>query len=447
MFMRKVLGCCAMLAAFAAAGDGTLSITARAERESALYAPGETIMFQVAVNDADGKPVSGVELPYTLTGDGGLSIRGKIAPKDGRAEVSVKPERHGFVLLSIQPPAANGARRRPNPVCAGAGVAVEKIRPGTPACPDFDRFWQNEAAAVRQAKFESSLTEVEQGNAKARVYDVRLTDGKLAVRGYLALPAKTTPAGHPILMMFNGAGTIGANYKSAIQRANRYNCIVFNMSIHDVPNGLSREEQAKLRRSPEIFQYMYRGVDSPETYPIRDIFRRVVCAIEYMKSRPEWDGKRIITQGGSLGGAQAIFGAYIEPRTVLCIANAPALSDHFGGDLKQAAGWPNMFATLAKKKLDPTAARRTMGYFDTVNFAKKLPCPIRLSVGFVDTICPPTSVYALYNSIPGQKSIVNVVSGAHGPVADKREKSVFTQNMGYLDELLLAPKRSRKGRK
>ncbi|MCI5778804.1 MAG: acetylxylan esterase [Lentisphaeria bacterium] len=443
MFMRKMIGCCAVLAALAAAGNDALSIAARAERESALYAPGETVTFQIAVSDADGKPVSGVELPYTLTGDGGLSLKGKIVPKDGRAEVSVKPERHGFVLLSIRPP-ANGARRRPGPVCAGAGVAVEKIRPGTPECPDFDRFWQKEAAAVRQAKFECSLTEVQQKDSRVKAFDVKLSDGTFTTRGYLALPAKTTPAGHPILMMFNGAGTIGANFKSAIQRAHRYNCIVFNMSIHDVPNGLPPAEQAKLRKSPEIFQYMYRGVDSPETYPIREIFRRVVCAVEYMKSRPEWDGKRIVMQGGSLGGAQAIFGAYIEPRTVLCIANAPALSDHFGGDLMQAAGWPDMFRSLAKKKLDPAAARRTMGYFDTVNFAKKLPCPIRLSVGFIDTICPPTSVYALYNSIPGEKSIVNVVTGAHGPVADRREKSVFVQNMRYMDELLL-PKKTRRG--
>ena len=437
MFLRKMMVFAVMAAALAAAGD-EVAVTARAERETALYALGETIVFRV-------NGPSGVELPYTLTGDGGFREAGKLAMKDGRAEVSVTPKRHGFVLLSITPP-ANDAKR-PRPVCAGAGVSVEKIRPGTPECPDFDRFWQNEAAAVRQAKFESSQTEVEQKNPKAKVFDVRLTDGKLAVRGYLVLPAEAKRGGHPILMMFNGAGTIGADYRSAVTRAARYDCIVFNMSIHDVPNGLSPQEKAKLRRSPEIFQYMYRGVDSPETYPIRDIFRRVVCAIEYMKTRPEWDGKRIIMQGGSLGGAQAIFASYIEPKTVLCIANAPALSDHFGGDLKQAAGWPNMFETLTKKKLDPTAARRTMGYFDTVNFAKKLPCPIRLSVGFIDTICPPTSVYALYNSIPGKKSIINVVTGAHGPVADKREKSVFVQNMSYLDELLLPPKTPRKGRK
>jgi len=267
-----------------------------------------------------------------------------------------------------------------------------------------------------------------------------IRDGKLNVTGYMVLPASTVKGGHPLLMMFNGAGTIGANYRSAVQRAIRYNMIVFNMSIHDVPNGLSPQEQVKIRKERNLSDYMYRGTKRPQDYPIRDIFLRGVRALDFMKTRPEWNGREVVTQGGSLGGAQALFAASIEPKTVLCIANAPALSDHFGASAGHLPGWPNMFAELARKKLPSDGAEQTASFFDTVNIAKNIRCPIRLSVGFIDRICPPDSIYALYNSLSQEKSIVNVVTGEHGPVTDPKEKSVFIQNMEYLDRLFLKPK-------
>ena len=47
----------------------------------------------------------------------------------------------------------------------------------------------------------------------------------------------------------------------------------------------------------------------------------------------------------------------------------------------------------------------TLAYFDVVNFARRVKAPGWYSCGFNDDVCPPTSMYAAYNVITGEKEI------------------------------------------
>jgi hypothetical protein len=53
------------------------------------------------------------------------------------------------------------------------------------------------------------------------------------------------------------------------------------------------------------------------------------------------------------------------------------------------------------------------GYFDVVNFARSITCPIIFSVGFIDTTCSPSSVYAAYNTIFSPKMIFDEPAMGH----------------------------------
>ena len=48
---------------------------------------------------------------------------------------------------------------------------------------------------------------------------------------------------------------------------------------------------------------------------------------------------------------------------------------------------------------------RTLSYFDGVHFAARARAPALFSVGLMDTICPPSSVYAAFNAYTGPKAI------------------------------------------
>ena len=64
---------------------------------------------------------------------------------------------------------------------------------------------------------------------------------------------------------------------------------------------------------------------------------------------------------------------------------------------------------------DPEVAK-AVSYYDNASFAKRVKCPINVSTGLYDRTCVPTSVLAVYNSIPEttQKWLTFVPDGAHG---------------------------------
>lgn len=49
---------------------------------------------------------------------------------------------------------------------------------------------------------------------------------------------------------------------------------------------------------------------------------------------------------------------------------------------------------------------KNLSYFDNLNLAQRITCPVLVSCGLRDPICPPQNVYAAYNRIPdGKKRI------------------------------------------
>jgi cephalosporin-C deacetylase len=47
----------------------------------------------------------------------------------------------------------------------------------------------------------------------------------------------------------------------------------------------------------------------------------------------------------------------------------------------------------------------TLGYFDGVHFAARATAPALYSVGLMDDVCPPSTVYAAFNHYAGPKRI------------------------------------------
>jgi cephalosporin-C deacetylase len=48
---------------------------------------------------------------------------------------------------------------------------------------------------------------------------------------------------------------------------------------------------------------------------------------------------------------------------------------------------------------------RTLAYFDGMNFAAHAKAPALFSVGLMDDICPPSTVFSAYNHYMGEKQI------------------------------------------
>jgi hypothetical protein len=70
---------------------------------------------------------------------------------------------------------------------------------------------------------------------------------------------------------------------------------------------------------------------------------------------------------------------------------------------------PRRIFTFSEKQI--TEAVR---YYDAVNFAARTKAAGIVTVGFIDTTCPPTGGYAAFNAVAGEKTIVNEPLSGHG---------------------------------
>jgi len=381
------------------------------------YAPGEEAVFTIrAVRD--GAPASGLKLTYTAGPEMLEPVLTKTVTLDSeglRVEAGTMNEA-GFLRL-IATADVDGKTYRG---LATAAFAPEKILPVTAEPDDFDSFWQAGKDALAKVPMEAERTLLpEECTSTVNVYQVSLqTEGPSAgstarVFGMSAEPK--APGRYPALLGVPGAGVhkIGAMKKEAEKGA-----ITLNIGIHGIPLTLDSNVYALLGRGALNGYWVY-NLDSRDRYYYRRVYLACVRANDYLTSLPNWDGKMLAVTGGSQGGALSIVTAGLDPRVKGLASYYPALSDMAGYTKGRAGGWPHMFKDAANRTAEKL---RTASYYDVVNFARRVKAPGIYSWGYNDETCPPTTIYAAYNVIPGPKSHVLALETGHWTVPEQTER-------------------------
>jgi cephalosporin-C deacetylase len=153
--------------------------------------------------------------------------------------------------------------------------------------------------------------------------------------------------------------------------------------------------------------FMTKGIESRESYYYRRVYVDAVCAVRAIAQHPKIDVHRIAVNGGSQGGGLSIAAAALSGDTVrACCADVPFLC-HFAKAITMTDRLP--YAEIAnylkvyRGASEPV--RRTLSYFDGVSLAARIQAPALFSAGLMDMVCPPSTVFAAYNRVPGEKDI------------------------------------------
>src|SRR6201999_431462 len=90
---------------------------------------------------------------------------------------------------------------------------------------------------------------------------------------------------------------------------------------------------------------------------------------------------------------------------------------------------------LAVHRDHEEAAFATLAYFDGAVLARRATAPALFSVGLMDEICPPSTIYAAYNAYAGAKEIVTY------PYNDHEGGEAFhkVRQAAWLAEAIAAP--------
>ncbi len=161
--------------------------------------------------------------------------------------------------------------------------------------------------------------------------------------------------------------------------------------------------------------YFINGIDSRDEAYLKHMYTACVRAVDYLTSLPDWDGKNVIAQGGSQGGALSIITAALDKRVTLCVANHPALSDMAASVAGRTEGYPHL--SRSKFRFTPERVRQ-LAYFDVVNFARRVSCPTYMTWGYNDDVCPPTTSYTVWNLLTCEKESLLTPINEHWTSAD-----------------------------
>jgi cephalosporin-C deacetylase len=151
---------------------------------------------------------------------------------------------------------------------------------------------------------------------------------------------------------------------------------------------------------------MTKGILDPKHYYYRRVFTDAARAIEAACAHPLVDASRVAVAGGSQGGGIAIAAAGLVPDVVAALPDVPFLC-HYRRATELVDSYPYKeiaeYCHIHRDKVETVF--RTLSYFDGVNFSARAKAKTLFSVGLMDQVCPPSTVYAAFNYWTGEKEI------------------------------------------
>jgi cephalosporin-C deacetylase len=165
-------------------------------------------------------------------------------------------------------------------------------------------------------------------------------------------------------------------------------------------------------RGTTLNGHFIRGLDDlPEKLLFRQVFLDTAQLARIVMSLPEVDADRVGAFGGSQGGALTIACAALEPRIKRAAPMFPFLADYFRVwemDLAVAAyaELKNYFRLFDPQHLREREIFTRLGYIDIQHLAQRIRGEVLLGTGLMDTICPPSTQFAVYNKMTCPKRMI-----------------------------------------
>ncbi len=390
------------------------------DHPSGIYAVGERVGWTVTL--PDGATTHG-PYRYTIKRNGGEVVgAGPLDLATGRARVETALAEPAMLVVEVRPPAPDttfGDRSTGGPgrVLLGAAVAPTSIRAAEPKPADFDAFWAAKLKQLAAVPMHPVVAPGESGTPDVEYATVRLDNVNGAhVYGQLAKPAREGK--FPALVIYQWASPPYPLQKPWVTGHAAEGWLTFNIEPHDVPADMP---QAFYDALPALIKnYATIGQHSRDESDFLRMYLGAYRAVEYLATRPDWDGRTMVVMGTSMGGQQSFTTAGLNPRVTALVVDVPAGADVTAARHGRAPSYPNW--NVSRPDVLTTAR-----YFDTANFASRITARSLVAMGFIDDVAAPAGIWAVFNQLRGPKEAAPMVDSPHNNLATPREQAPYTR--------------------
>lgn len=277
-----------------------------------------------------------------------------------------------------------------------------------PKPEDFDAYWDRALEEMRAVDPQVEVVPSEFRVPFADCFHLYYTGVRGArIHAKYVRPKHVSPKAHPALLQFHGYAYNCGDWGDKLLYA-AMGFSVFSMDARG--QGGSSEDTGGVKGTT-LNGHIVRGLDDhPDNMLFRHIFLDTAQLAGIAMGMPEVNPDRVGATGWSQGGALTLACASLEPGIRRLAPVYPFLSDYqrvWEMDLAKDA-----YAELKSyfRFFDPRHKREKeiftkLGYIDLQHLAGRIQGEVLMATGLMDTICPPSSQFALYNKIQSTKQL------------------------------------------
>lgn len=281
-----------------------------------------------------------------------------------------------------------------------------------PKPDNFDAFWD---AGLRELDALDPQLEMRPHSLlshSAECFDLFFTGtgGARVHAKYLRPKHAATP--QPCVVMFHGYSGDSGDWHDKLAWVSQG----FSVAALDCRGQAGQSEDPVGTRGNTLHGHIIRGLDDalhgkPEKLYYRNVFLDTALLARLVMEMPEVDAARVGALGGSQGGGLTLACAALEPRIKLAAPTFPFLCDYqrvWEMDLAKDAyaEIKNYFRHFDPRHEREQAIWTALGHIDCQHLAPRIQAQVLMPCGLADTVCPPSTQFAAFNKIPGEKRVL-----------------------------------------
>jgi cephalosporin-C deacetylase len=272
---------------------------------------------------------------------------------------------------------------------------------------DFDIFWEEVLGQASEIPLNPTLTHLPlRSTSEVDVYEIHYDSlDQVRIAGWYSRPKESVlPPPYPGLII--APGYIGEPRFPKTWAKMGY------ATISVAPRGKLRSNS---QFNPGYPGLLVHNIVDRHTYSYRGFYTDVCRAVDFLEMLPEVDSDRIGIHGSSQGGGLTIATAALRSDKIKCgAAGCPYLCGIMdAASLTRSYPYREITDYLLEYPDHESLVRETVSYFDGVNLATRIRCPILIYIGLGDDVCPPETGFDVHNALAGEKELLTYEGSGH----------------------------------
>jgi cephalosporin-C deacetylase len=272
---------------------------------------------------------------------------------------------------------------------------------------DLDRFWSTTLAEARAHDLAAIFTPIDSGLTVIATFDVTYAGfGGSPVRAWLHLPAENHGPLPTVVEYVGYGGGRGLAHERVLWAAAGYAHFVMDIRGQGSSWAVGDTPDPEATGAPSQPGFMTQGILDPRRYYYRRVFTDAVRGVEAVRTHEAVDPTRVAVVGGSQGGGISLAVAGLVDDLSAVAPDVPFLSDFPRATrLVDTDPYAEIARYLKAHRNHVDQVYETLSYFDVAILGRRANAPALFSVGLMDQICPPSTVYAAFNHYGGPREI------------------------------------------